>query len=71
MDDLASEMALLWHRAGGAAIFCFHDDNFLLPRPEATLARFRALRAALDGPILLGPHTRDARPAAPPERAHR
>jgi anaerobic magnesium-protoporphyrin IX monomethyl ester cyclase len=49
VDNLAAEMALLWHRAGGAAIFCFHDDNLLLPRPEATLARMRSLRAALDG----------------------
>lgn len=45
---LAEEMAVLWHAAGGAGIFCFHDDNFLLPRPEATRERVGALRAALD-----------------------
>lgn len=48
-DNVAREMAVLWHGAGGDAIFCFHDDNFLLPRPEHTLERVRALRAALDG----------------------
>ena len=32
----------------GLPIFCFHDDNFLLPRPDATLARLHALRVALD-----------------------
>jgi radical SAM superfamily enzyme YgiQ (UPF0313 family) len=47
-DNIAAEMALLWHAAGGAGVFCFHDDNFLLPRPEASLARVRAIRAALD-----------------------
>jgi len=48
-ENLAAEMALLWHATGGmGAIFCFHDDNFLLPRPEDSLARVRALRSALD-----------------------
>jgi len=47
-ESLATEMALLWHAAGGAGIFCFHDDNFLLPRPADTLARLRAIRTALD-----------------------
>jgi anaerobic magnesium-protoporphyrin IX monomethyl ester cyclase len=47
-ENIAAEMALLWHAAGGAGVFCFHDDNFLLPRPEASLARVRAIRAALD-----------------------
>jgi anaerobic magnesium-protoporphyrin IX monomethyl ester cyclase len=46
--SVAQEMAVLWHAAGGAGIFCFHDDNFLLPRPEATRERVGALRAALD-----------------------
>ncbi len=48
-DNVAREMAVLWHAAGGDSIFCFHDDNFLLPRPEATLDRVRAIRAGLDG----------------------
>ncbi len=47
--DVAAEMAVLWHHAGGQAIFCFHDDNLLLPRPEKTLERLRAIRAELDG----------------------
>ncbi|MCC6749114.1 MAG: radical SAM protein [Deltaproteobacteria bacterium] len=48
-ENVAAEMALLWHAAGrNAAIFCFHDDNLLLPRPEATIERLRAIRAALD-----------------------
>jgi hypothetical protein len=47
-ESVASEMALLWHAAGGPSIFCFHDDNFLLKRPEASLARLRAIRAHLD-----------------------
>ena len=47
-ESVAAEMALLWHQAGGAGIFCFHDDNFLLPRPQASLERVRAIRAELD-----------------------
>ncbi len=47
-ENLADEMAVLWHDAGGASIFCFHDDNFLLPRPSDTSARVRAIRARLD-----------------------
>lgn len=47
-EGLADEMALLARAAGGEAIFCFHDDNFLLPRPRASLERVRRLRAALD-----------------------
>ncbi|WP_428266406.1 B12-binding domain-containing radical SAM protein [Haliangium sp.] len=47
-DNVAAEMALLWHRAGGPCMFCFHDDNLLLPKPAASLTRMRALRAALD-----------------------
>ncbi len=46
--NVAREMAALWHGAGGDCIFCFHDDNFLLPKPEATLERVRAIRAGLD-----------------------
>jgi radical SAM superfamily enzyme YgiQ (UPF0313 family) len=46
--NVAREMAVLWHAAGGDSIFCFHDDNFLLPKPEATVERVRAIRAGLD-----------------------
>lgn len=46
--NVAEEMAALWHAAGGPAVFCFHDDNFLLPRPAASLARVRAVRQHLD-----------------------
>ena len=48
-QNVADEMALLWQGAGGAGIFCFHDDNFLMPRPDHSMARVRAIRAALDG----------------------
>ncbi len=46
--SLADEMAAL-HRAAGSetSLFCFHDDSFLLPRGEDTVARLRALREAL------------------------
>jgi radical SAM superfamily enzyme YgiQ (UPF0313 family) len=47
-ENIAAELALLWHRAGGPCIFCFHDDNFTLPNPELTLKRVREIRAALD-----------------------
>jgi len=47
-ENVAAEMAWLWHRAGGPCMFCFHDDNLLLPKPAASAARMRALRAALD-----------------------
>jgi anaerobic magnesium-protoporphyrin IX monomethyl ester cyclase len=54
-ENLAAEMAALHHETGGSTIFCFHDDNFLLPRPADTLARLRRLRSALDelgvGPV--------------------
>ena len=46
--NLAAEMATLRQRAGGTAVFCFHDDNFLMPRPEDSLERVREIRAALD-----------------------
>ncbi len=45
---VATEMALLSCAAGETAIFCFHDDNFLLPRPADTIARVRAIREGLD-----------------------
>jgi radical SAM superfamily enzyme YgiQ (UPF0313 family) len=47
-ENVAEEMALLWHRAGGPCIYCFHDDNFTLPSADQTLARVRAIRDALD-----------------------
>lgn len=47
-ENVAAEMAALWHREGGPCIFCFHDDNFTLPNPERTLERMRAIREALD-----------------------
>lgn len=47
-ENVAQEMALLWHRAGGPCIFCFHDDNFTLPSPAQTLERVKAIRDALD-----------------------
>ncbi len=46
--SVADEMAVLWHAAGGAGIFCFHDDNFLLPRKSDTIARVSEMRARLD-----------------------
>ncbi len=47
-QNIATEMAVLWHAAGGAGIFCFHDENFLLPRPADTLARVTEIRHWLD-----------------------
>jgi len=47
-ENIAEEMALLCHLAGGSAVFCFHDDNFLLPRPGDSLERVRAIREAVD-----------------------
>jgi hypothetical protein len=47
-ENVAAEMATLWHREGGPSLFCFHDDNLLKPRPEDTLARLGAIRASLD-----------------------
>ena len=46
--NLAREMAGLHHAAGtGTSLFCFHDDTFLLPRPDDSVARLRALRSEL------------------------
>lgn len=47
-ENVAQEMHELCHRAGGRALFCFHDDNFLMPRPKDSLARVRAIREAFD-----------------------
>jgi radical SAM superfamily enzyme YgiQ (UPF0313 family) len=48
-ENVAAEMALLLEAAGGQAIFCFHDDNFVFPSERRSLDRVRAIRAALDG----------------------
>jgi anaerobic magnesium-protoporphyrin IX monomethyl ester cyclase len=47
-DDVAGEIAALSRRAGRPCIFCFHDDNFLLPRPADSLERVGAIRKKLD-----------------------
>ena len=47
-DNLAEEMAALWHNTEGRAVFCFHDDNLLLPDPGASLQRMTAIKEALD-----------------------
>jgi anaerobic magnesium-protoporphyrin IX monomethyl ester cyclase len=47
-ENVAQEMALLWHKAGGPCIFCFHDDNFTLPNPDRTIERVQAIRDSLD-----------------------
>lgn len=47
-EDVGLEMAMLAQAVGGSAIFCFHDENFLLPRPADSLARISAMRRVLD-----------------------
>ena len=47
-QDVAAEMAVLGRAVGGSAIFCFHDENFLLPRPADSLARVEAFKQYLD-----------------------
>ena len=47
-EDVGLEMAMLAQSVGGSAIFCFHDENFLLPRPSDSLARVAAIRKVLD-----------------------
>ena len=46
-EDIAREMAGLYHERG-ARIFCFHDDNFLMPRPRDTVKRLAGMRTELD-----------------------
>ncbi len=46
-EAIAAEIAELYQRRQ-ARVFCFHDENFFLPRPSRTLRRLAALRAALD-----------------------
>ena len=43
-ENVAAEMAVLGRAVGGSAIFCFHDENFLLPRPADSLARVAAIK---------------------------
>ena len=43
---VARELAWLYRRQG-VRLFQFHDDNFVLATPAATLARLRALRVAI------------------------
>ena len=45
--DIAEEMARLYHQRD-VRIFCFHDDNFFLPRPKNTIQRLESLRQELD-----------------------
>ncbi|MGC4121974.1 MAG: radical SAM protein [Myxococcales bacterium] len=45
-ENIAQEMALL--AGDGPALFCFHDDNFLLPNPKHSLKRVQEIRAAFD-----------------------
>jgi len=47
-ENVAAEMAALYHSVGGPCTFCFHDDTLLLPRPADTLQRLRAIRRSLD-----------------------
>ena len=47
-EDVGLEMAMLAQAVGGSAIFCFHDENFLLPRPVDSLERVAAMRKSLD-----------------------
>jgi methylmalonyl-CoA mutase cobalamin-binding subunit len=47
-ENVAAELAVLGRAVGGSAIFCFHDENFLLPRPADSLARVGAIRRYLD-----------------------
>ncbi|MFO0757517.1 MAG: radical SAM protein [Byssovorax sp.] len=46
VEDIADEMAEQ-QRSRGVEIFVFQDDNFFLPRAEASLARIHALADAL------------------------
>jgi anaerobic magnesium-protoporphyrin IX monomethyl ester cyclase len=47
-EDVGLEMAMLAQAVGGAAVFCFHDENFLLPRPQDSAARVGAIKRVLD-----------------------
>jgi anaerobic magnesium-protoporphyrin IX monomethyl ester cyclase len=45
--NVAEEMARLYHDRG-ARVFCFHDDNFFLPKPAQTRRRLDAIAAELE-----------------------
>ena len=47
-ENVAAELAVLGRAVGGSAIFCFHDENFLLPRSADNLARVGAISRYLD-----------------------
>lgn len=47
-ESVGQEMAMLAQAVGGSAIFCFHDENFLLPKPEHSLARISTMKRVLD-----------------------
>ena len=47
-EDLGLEMAMLAQAVGGSAVFCFHDENLLVPRPERSRERVAAIRKVLD-----------------------
>jgi methylmalonyl-CoA mutase cobalamin-binding subunit len=44
--NVADEMARLYHDRG-VRVFCFHDDNFFLPRPRQSSRRLGELRRAV------------------------
>jgi radical SAM superfamily enzyme YgiQ (UPF0313 family) len=48
VENLAAEMAALWHAEGDTTLFCFHDETLLLPRPADSIERLTALRRQLD-----------------------
>lgn len=47
-EDVGLEMAMLAQAVGGSAVFCFHDENLLLPRPADSLSRMAAIKRVLD-----------------------
>jgi anaerobic magnesium-protoporphyrin IX monomethyl ester cyclase len=47
VDDVADEIAWLYHEQG-IEIFIFHDDNFFLPDKTDNLERLRALAGAIE-----------------------
>lgn len=47
-ENVADEMALVTHALGEPCVFCFHDDNFLLPKKVDSLARVRAVVKSLE-----------------------
>jgi radical SAM superfamily enzyme YgiQ (UPF0313 family) len=47
-EDVGLEMAMLAQAVGGSSVFCFHDENLLLPRPVDSLQRIAAIKRVLD-----------------------